>query len=278
MSLMALVKDRIKAYFRWQRRWYSESEYYKEEDVRQLKVQGYTPYCPGPVCSLFIDNGLHVERAPEAIGDDGIRRDNLWYVYDHAGDESVLHLHSLDDLDVTTRANAIAIRYANNLFVARQNDHLLDVPIETNELERFSNPAYHEIFGVDPYRNYYPDSLVTDHDAIAEVQGWGKSINHGRTRGQASRAERDAIASFTGERIPTNPAEAAGGKANQGGYFPRQPAGAPSPGKGKKAGRSAPYPQAASSSPSGSSWRWSTGWGSWTGWQGWSWSSRGWWH
>ena len=182
------------------------------------------------------------------------------------------------DLDATSRANSIAIRYANDMFVSRQNDGLLDAPIEAREFQRFSNAAYREIFGVDPEQYYFPDSAISDEyrDAINEVHGWGHSVNHGRTKNQASREEREAIAAVTGVRVPTNPAEAAGGKANKGGYFPRQPAGALPPGKGKSAGRSAPHPQAASSSSSSPAWQWSSGWGGWSGWQGWSWSSRGW--
>ena len=277
MSLSAIVKEKLKSYFRWQRRWYSDSAHFNAEEFRSNQLRGCTPYCPGPVCSYLMDNGLHVERAPASTGPDGIRRDNLWNVCEGAGDGSIIKLHSLEDLNETTPANAVAIRYANELFVDRQNAGLIDeTPIDPQVMERFFNQAYFEIFGVDPRRNWFPDSLVTDPDLIAEVQSWGRSVNHGRTRNQASRAERDAIASFMGGRIPTNPAEAHGGKANKGGYFPGQAAGASPPGKGKKAGRSSPYPQAASSSSSGSSWRWSTGWDSWTSWQGGSWSSRGW--
>ena len=224
-------------------------------------------------------NGLHVERAPAAVCDDGIRHDNLWYIYNDQGDESILQHHTMADLDPTSRANSIAIRYANDMFVSRQNDGLLDAPIEARYFQRFSNAAYHEIFGVDPGEYLHPDSAITEEyrSAIQEVHGWGHSVGHGRIKKQASREEREAIASVTGMRIPTNPAEAAGGKANKGGYFPRQHAGALPPGKGKSAGRSAPYPQAASSSSSSPAWQWSSGWGGWSGWQGWSWSSRSWW-
>ena len=151
-------------------------------------------------------------------------------------------------------------------------------PIEAHDLERYANAAYHEIFGVDPTRYLYPDSMISGeyYDAIQEVHGWGRSVGHGRTKKQASREERDAIGTVTGMRIPTNPAEAAGGRANKGGYFPHQPAGALPPGKGKSVGRSAPYPQTASSSSSSPAWQQSSGWGGWSGWQGWSWSSRGW--
>ena len=276
MSLMAIVKDRLKTYYRWQRRWYSESgSYMGDAEFNRFRDMGYTPFCPGPVCSFFMKNGLHVERAPAAVCNDGLRRNNLWYVYNDAGEESILQYHSMDDLDETSRANAIAIRYANDMFVDRQNSGLMDTPIEVQELERFSNPAYHEIFGVNPVLYFYPDSVISDNyrDTIQQVQGWGRSVGHARTKNQAPRDERDAIGALTGERVPSTPAAAAGGKANKGGYYPHQPAG-----KGKSVGRSAPYPQAASSSSSGSAWQWSTGWGDWSGWQGWSWSSRGWWH
>ena len=93
----------------------------------------------------------------------------------------------------------------------------LTPPIEAHEFQRFSNAAYREIFGVDPEQYYFPDSAISDdyRDTINEVHGWGRSVNHGRTRNQAPREERDAIATFTGVRVPTNPAEAAGGKANK---------------------------------------------------------------
>ena len=137
------------------------------------------------------------------------------------------------------------------LFIAK-NAGLLDTPIEKSELERFSNDAYYEIFGVNPAVYWYPDTMISEHyrPVVEEVLKWGRSVHHSRTQNQATRAERDAIATFTGERVPATPAQAAGGKANKGGYFPNQPAG-----KCKGKGRSAPYPQAASSSSSaGPSW------------------------
>ena len=275
MSLVPLVRDKLKTYFRWQRRWYRESDYFKEEDFRKYQGMGYSPYCPGPVCSLFMENGLYVDRAPATVGLDGSPRNNQWYVYNDQGDESLLKTHSIEDLDPTSRANFIAIQYANDMFVERQNSGRLDAPIQAHEIEMFYNAAYRDIFGVDPAEYYHPDRWISwdEHgDDIIEVQSWGRSVGHSRIKDQAQRDERDAIAAFTNMRVPSTPAEAAGGRANQGGYHPYQPGG-----KGKSSGRSAPYPQAASSSSSGSGWRWSTGWSSWSGWQG-NWSSRGWWH
>ena len=99
------------------------------------------------------------------------------------------------------------------------------------------------------------------------VLSWGRSTNHGRTANQATRDEMAAIAEYTGTTIPTTPAEAAGGRANRGGYYPNQ-----SP-KGKGAGRSGPYPQASHPS-SGSSWWYQSDWRDWSSWS--SWSGRGW--
>ena len=133
-----------------------------------------------------------------------------------------------------------------------------------------------QIFNVVPSAYMNPDAAISGEyrESIDEVNSWGLSQGHSRTVNQTTRAERDALQDFTGERVPATPAQAAGGKANKGGYYPFQPAmGGKGKGKGKSAGRSAPYPQTSSSS--GSSW-WSPSWSDWS-WSGWSWSGRNWW-
>ena len=53
MSLMAIVKERLKTYYRWQRRWYPESKSFMgDAEFNRFRDMGHTPYCPGPVCSF----------------------------------------------------------------------------------------------------------------------------------------------------------------------------------------------------------------------------------
>ena len=128
--------------------------------------------------------------------------------------------------------------------------------------------AYDEIVGINPEHYLNPDVEIAPQSMqyINEVKGWGRSVGHGRYSTQTTEEEMAALATFTGAAIPNTPAQAAGGRANQGGYYPNQPA---QPAKGKGAGRSHPYSQ--SSSSASGSW-WSSSWDkSWTGWSGWKW-------
>ena len=99
------------------------------------------------------------------------------------------------------------------------------------------------------------------------VRGWGRSSGHSRTSAQTSIEEQGAISRLTGYTIPMTPAQATGGRAHQGGYYPNQTP------KGKSSGRSTPYPQD-TSRHSQSSWWTSSGWGSWWGSSS---SGSGWW-
>ena len=114
------------------------------------------------------------------------------------------------------------------------------------DLAMVARPAYYQIFDVNPADYMNPDEMISSEygGVVVEVHAWGRSVGHSRMVRQTTRAERDAIQEFTGHRVPATPAQAAGGKANLGGYRPYQPG---NDRKGKGKGRSAPYPQAASS-------------------------------
>ena len=175
----------------------------------------------------------------------------------------------MEDLDPTTVPNAAAIHYANEYFCLKQAPKVLDDELgdewDNFLLDPLAGSAYFDIFGINPDEYLNPDAHIP-HDRtryIGEVTGWGRSENHFRKVNQSTPDEMAAIAQFTGARIPATPAEAAGGRANRGGYYPNQPA------KGKGAGRSNPYPQGGSRS-SGSSW-WSSSSNWWSGWGGGSW-------
>ena len=258
-------QEEIIAYFNWQRRWYSESaKYFCQEKFVEFCDKGYTPYCPGDVCKSLNDDGLHLERAPGREDENGVFRNNLWWVRTDDANHSPIRYHSVSDLDPTSVPNATAIKYANKLFILKQNSGRLDGDTDDETLEQLAREAYFYIFGIKPEAYLVPDSQIPpeNRDHIPIVQSWGRSVGHSRTSGQTTKDEMAAIAEFTGAHIPTTPAEAAGGRANQGGYYPHQTP------KGKGAGRSNPYPQSSSHS-SGSSWWPSSNWGSWS-WSSWS--------
>ena len=192
----------------------------------------------------------------------GTKLDNLWFVRSF-DDDITERYQSLEDLDATTLPNATIIRVSNLLFVHKQQAGTLDLPPEEAQLENLAEQAYYEIFGFRPSTFYKPDVQITNERAlfIPEVHGWGRSPGHSRMAGQADFDERVAIGQFTGIAIPATPAQAAGGRANRGGYYPDQ-----SP-KGK-GGRSAPYPTPSSSSASGTWWSSSNWWGR-SGWGSW---------
>ena len=175
-----------------------------------------------------------------------------------------IRYHSVSDLDPTSIPNATAIKYADELFIVKQTYGRLDGDTDEETLAKLVRKAYLDICGIKPEAGLVPDSQIppANRDHIQIVLAWGRSVGHGRTSQQTTRDEMAAIVEFTGAHIPTTPAEAAGGRANQGGYYPHQPS------KGKGAGRSSPYPQASTRS-SDSSWWPSSGRGSWT-WSSWS--------
>ena len=169
-----------------------------------------------------------------------------------------VRFHTLKDLDATTHPNAVITKTANTLFAQMQQAGDIDNLPDDDQLEGPMQETYYRIFGFRPTAYHTPDKFIGLDKAefIPEVHGWGRSENHGRIANQANLDQRAAIALYTGVSIPATPAQAAGGKADLGGYYPHQ---AP---KGK-GGRSAPY-----SSSSGSNWWYSSAWGSWSSW-GW---------
>ena len=111
---------KIKAYFKWQRRWYRESNsFFGPEKFADFHDKGYTPYCPGDVCLNLKDSGLHLERAPGCNDVNGRPRNNLWWVRTADPLEDPIRYHSLADLDPTSFPNATAIKYATDLFVSQ---------------------------------------------------------------------------------------------------------------------------------------------------------------
>ena len=126
---------------------------------------------------------------------------------------------------------------------------------------------YFDLFRINPGEYLRPDANIPDdrRQYIDEVLSWGRSVGHSRRTSRATPTEMAAIAALTGADLPTTPAQAAGGHADQGGYYPYQRA----PTKGEGRGRSRPYTRAASFSSSGS-WSWSA-WNNWSNWSSWGW-------
>ena len=270
-SSINIIKNKLINYERWQKRWYVESKrhWMGSERFDRFKEAGYTPLCPGK--NLFPslrDNLQHLERAEPRVDENGILRNNCWDVCSDVGSQEPIRPHTILDLEISDFPNAMAIKHANILFMHQQEEGTLDDNPDDDLVRKCAQEAWYDIFGFRHEQYLHPDNAIPEDKKsyLNIIRGWGRSIGHGQTSQQANRDEMAAIAQFTGVDIPTTPAAAAGGRADQGGYYPHQP----HPDKG--AGRSTPYPR---SSSAGSSWWPSSEWGSWS-WSGWT--GRDWWH
>ena len=144
----------------WQRMWYSESNrFVGNERLVQLQHLGYSPYCPGPVCTSFLQNGLYLQRAPAQNDDPGIFRNNLWWVCDSANmQEAEVSYHSVSDLDAMTVPNETAVRFANELFAYMQRGDRLDQDPSDELLDSLMKRAYRQIFGIILMNGFITDS------------------------------------------------------------------------------------------------------------------------
>ena len=80
------------------------------------------------------------------------------------------------------------------------------------------------MFGIDPAEYDRADTEIPqDKSAWVDIViGWGKSVQHSRRAKHMPVSEMRAAAKALGATLPHTPAAAAGGRADQGGYYPNK--------------------------------------------------------